>query len=59
MPPKTAHATELLGELSRLVHHSAMSERDKTASRAMLQQIVVDIYQREMKDDWAELEEVE
>ena len=59
MPPKMVHATELLGELSRLVHRSAMTDRDKTAARAMLQQIVVDIYQREVKDEWAELEEVE
>jgi hypothetical protein len=36
-----------------------MTDRDKTAARAMLQQIVLDIYQREVKDEWAELEEVE
>jgi hypothetical protein len=59
MPPKMVHATELLGELSRLVHRSAMNDREKTAARAMLGQIVVDIYQREVKDEWAELEEVE
>jgi len=59
MPPKMVHATELLGELSRLVHRSAMTDREKTAARAMLGQIVVDIYQREVKDEWAELEEVE
>jgi hypothetical protein len=59
MPPKMVHATELLGELSRLVHRSAMTDKDKTAARAMLGQIVVDIYQREVKDEWAELEEVE
>ena len=53
------HATELLGELSRLIHRSSMADRDKTAARAMLQQIVLDIYQREVKDEWAELEEVE
>ena len=59
MPPKMEHATELLGELSRLIHRSGMADRDKTAARAMLQQIVLDIYQREVKDEWAELEEVE
>ena len=59
MPPKMEHATELLGELSRLIHRSDMAARDKTAARAMLQQIVLDIYQREVKDEWAELEEVE
>jgi transcriptional regulator with XRE-family HTH domain len=59
MPPKMVHATELLGELSRLVHRSAMTDRERTAARAMLGQIVVDIYQREVKDEWAELEEVE
>jgi transcriptional regulator with XRE-family HTH domain len=59
MPPKMEHATELLGELSRLIHRSGMADKDKTAGRAMLQQIVLDIYQREVKDEWAELEEVE
>jgi transcriptional regulator with XRE-family HTH domain len=59
MPPKMEQATELLGELSRLIHRSGMADRDKTAARAMLQQIVLDIYQREVKDEWAELEEVE
>jgi|WetSurMetagenome_2_1015567.scaffolds.fasta_scaffold267591_2 hypothetical protein len=59
LPPKMEHATELLGELSRLIHRSDMADRDKTAARAMLQQIVLDIYQREVKDEWAELEEVE
>ncbi len=59
MPPKMAHATELLGELSRLIHRSGMPDADRTAARAMLQQIVVDIYQREVKDEWAELEEVD
>jgi len=59
MPPKMEHATELLGELSRLIHRSDMAGKDKAAARAMLQQIVLDIYQREVKDEWAELEEVE
>ena len=59
LPPKMEHATELLGELSRLIHRSDMADKDKTAARAMLQQIVLDIYQREVKDEWAELEEVE
>jgi transcriptional regulator with XRE-family HTH domain len=59
MPPKMEQATELLGELSRLIHRSSMADKDKAAARAMLQQIVLDIYQREVKDEWAELEEVE
>jgi transcriptional regulator with XRE-family HTH domain len=59
MPPKMEQATELLGELSRLIHRSSMAYTDKTTARAMLQQIVLDIYQREVKDEWAELEEVE
>ena len=59
LPPKMEHATELLGELSRLIHRGDMADRDKAAARAMLQQIVLDIYQREVKDEWAELEEVE
>jgi transcriptional regulator with XRE-family HTH domain len=59
MPPKMEQATELLGELSRLIHRSSMTDKDKTAARAMLQQIVLDIYQREVKDEWAELEEIE
>jgi len=59
LPPKMEQATELLGELSRLIHRSGMTDKDKAAARAMLQQIVLDIYQREVKDEWAELEEVD
>jgi len=59
LPPKMEQATELLGELSRLIHRSSMADKDKAAARAMLQQIVLDIYQREVKDEWAELEEVD
>jgi hypothetical protein len=59
MPPKMEQATELLGELSRLINRSSMADKDKAAARAMLQQIVLDIYQREVKDEWAQLEEVE
>jgi hypothetical protein len=59
LPPKAEQATELLGELARLIHRSGMADRDKATARAMLQQILLDIYQREVKDEWAELEEVE
>jgi transcriptional regulator with XRE-family HTH domain len=59
MPPKMEQATELLGELSRLINRSSIADKDKAAARAMLQQIVLDIYQREVKDEWAQLEEVE
>jgi transcriptional regulator with XRE-family HTH domain len=59
LPPKMEHATELLGEISRLVHRSGMSEKEKSAARAMLHQAILDIYQREVRDEWAELEEVE
>ena len=59
LPPKMEQATELLGELARLIHRGSMADTDKAAARAMLQQIVLDIYQREVKDEWAELEEVE
>ena len=59
MPPKMEQATELLGELARLINRSGMGDKDKEAGRAMLHQVVLDIYQREVKDEWAELEEVE
>lgn len=59
LPAKTEQATELLGELARLISRSSMTDRDKTTARAMLQQIVLNIYQREVKDEWAELEELE
>lgn len=59
MPAKMEQATELLGELARLISRSSMTDHDKATARAMLQQIIVDIYQREVKDEWAELEEVE
>ncbi len=58
VPEKTEKAIRLLGELSRMVRASAFDVAEKTAFKKTLGQIVVNLYQREVKDVWAELEEV-
>jgi hypothetical protein len=58
VPEKTEKAIRLLGELSRLVRRSAIGLAEKAAFKKTLGQIVVNLYQREVKDVWAELEEV-
>jgi hypothetical protein len=58
VPEKTEKALQLLGDLSRLVRKSALGLTEKAAFKSTLGQIVVNLYQREVKDVWAELEEV-
>jgi hypothetical protein len=59
MPEKTEMASNLLGELAKLIRASGMGDTEKKAAREMLGQIIQNIYERELKDDWAELEEIE
>jgi hypothetical protein len=47
-----------LGELARLVRQSDFSQSEKASFKKTLGQIVLNLYQREVKDVWAELEEV-
>jgi anti-anti-sigma factor len=58
IPEKTEQAIRLLGQLSRMVRGSGIDLAEKTAFKKTLGQIVVNLYQREVKDMWAELEEV-
>lgn len=58
VPDKTEKAIRLLGELSGMVRRSAFGLAEKTAFKRTLGQIVVNLYQREVKDIWAELEEI-
>jgi anti-sigma B factor antagonist len=58
IPDKTEEAIRLLGELSRMVRQSAIGLAEKAAFKSTLGQIVVNLYQREVKDVWAELEEI-
>ena len=58
IPARTEKALQLLGELSQRVRRSAIDPSEKAAFKRTLGQIVVNLYQREVKDVWAELEEV-
>jgi hypothetical protein len=51
-------ASERLADLSRVIEDSAMGEKEKEASRQLVRRIVLDIFQREGKEEWASLEEV-
>jgi hypothetical protein len=59
MPAKTEKASQLLGELAQLIRGSEMGTEEKKAARQMVGQIIQNIYEREVKDEWAELEEIE
>ena len=59
MPVKIMKVMGLLSELSRHIKDGNMKEKDKKECRGMLGQIVRNIYERELKDEWAQLEELE
>ena len=59
MPAKIMKVMSLISELSRHIKDGNMREEDKKECRAMLGQIVRNIYERELKDEWAQLEELE
>jgi transcriptional regulator with XRE-family HTH domain len=59
MPDKTEKASSLLADLAQLVRNSDMNAEDKKAAKEMMSQVIQNIYEREGKDEWAELQEVE
>jgi transcriptional regulator with XRE-family HTH domain len=59
MPAKTEKASRLLAELAQLIRKSDMNAEEKKAGREMMSQVIQNIYEREVKDEWAELEEIE
>ena len=61
VPVKLEKLTELLTELGRLIQGGHMNKKDKEHGRELLNQVVLNIYERrvEPKDEWASLEEVE
>jgi hypothetical protein len=59
MPEKTEKASSLLSELAQLVRKSEMNTADKKAAKEIMRQVIQNIYEREGKDEWAELQEVE
>ncbi len=59
MPEKTEKASALLAELARLIRSSDMGEQKKKAAAEIVSQVIMTMYEREVKDEWAELEEVE
>jgi hypothetical protein len=58
---KMESLTDLLTQLARRIQRGTMSKKDKEASKEMLKQIVLNIYEREVEanEEWAELEELE
>ena len=59
MPAKTEKSSRLLADLAQLIRKSDMNTEEKKAAREMMSQVIQNIYEREGKDEWAELEEVE
>jgi transcriptional regulator with XRE-family HTH domain len=59
MPEKTEKASSLLAELARLIRVSDMNTEDKKVASEMMGQVILNIYQREVKDEGAELEDIE
>lgn len=58
IPDKTEKALSLLTELSLRIRQSSMGREDKSICRATIAPIVQNLYEREVKDEWAELEEL-
>jgi hypothetical protein len=59
MPAKTEKASRLLADLARLIRGSGMDTEEKKAAKDMVHQVITNMYEREVKDEWAELEEME
>lgn len=59
LPEKTQKASRLLSELAQLIRQSDMNTSDKKVAREVMGQVIQNIYEREGKDEWAELQEVE
>jgi anti-anti-sigma factor len=58
VPEKTAEAIRLLGDLSKIARQAPLAREQREAFKKAVGRIVVNLYQREVKDVWAELEEV-
>ena len=52
-------ALKVLEEMAKLIRASDMNAESKKAIEDLMNRAVLTIYEREMKDDWAELEEIE
>jgi hypothetical protein len=58
MPAKTEKTSQLLSKLAQIIRGSDMEAEKKKAAREALHEIITNVYEREIKDDWAELEEL-
>ncbi len=61
VPVKLEKLTDLLTKLAQYIQKGNMSKKDKEVSKELLNQIVLNIYERrvEVKDEWARLEEID
>ncbi len=58
IPENAQKASNVLADLARFIRASSMDEQEKKAAGQMVGQVVRNIFQREGKDEWAQLEEV-
>ena len=57
---KLEKLTGLLIKIAQIIHNGNMSKKDKNVSKEILNQIVLNIYERkvQVEDEWAKLEEI-
>jgi transcriptional regulator with XRE-family HTH domain len=58
MPDKSQRASNLLVDLAQLIRRSGMDDQEKKSASKMVSQVIHSIYEREGKDEWAQLEEI-
>jgi len=58
IPESAQKASNLLSELARFIRASSMGAEEKKSAGQIVGQVVRSIYQREGKDEWAQLEEI-
>ena len=58
IPENAQKASNLLSDLARFIRSSSMDEQEKKSAGQIVGQVVRSIYQREGRDEWAQLEEV-
>jgi len=59
VPERIEKALKVLEEMAKLIRKSDLNDEGKKAVEDMLNKVIVIMYERETKEDWAELEEVD
>ena len=58
IPAKIEKVMDMVTRLAHYIQDGSMSRKDKTASKEILNRICMNIFEREVKDQWANLEEI-